>query len=56
MDQHPWPADPDSDPDPDSYPNMYSFQPIVRKNILFPDNFNMLSKIMKIMTPMAQTR
>jgi hypothetical protein len=53
-DLHPGSADPDLDPN--------LFQPNIKLNylyslkLLFPENFNPLSKILKILTPMTLTR
>ncbi len=46
----------DSDPDPDPVlvsPGPYPFQPNVKINYAFPEDFHELSKILKIMTPMT---
>jgi hypothetical protein len=54
-DRHPEPADPDQGPEPSS--ELYTFQPNVQiNNILFPENFNLLSKILKIITLMRKVK
>jgi hypothetical protein len=51
MDRHPGPADPDMDPD------LSPFQSYVQtKSNFFQKNFNMLSKILKIMAPRTLLR
>jgi hypothetical protein len=59
-DPHPGPVDPEQDQDQDPDPDPYQFQTNVKINSInftfAPENFNLLSKIFKIFTPMTMTR